>query len=199
MIKWLTRCIPALSALCLIILLIFAFGTSGSPQQLSLARVLPREEKYSSQYEVNTDQATPGLRLSQKILIFYTLLVHTDTALFALRLLFSILVVNKGLKATLLRRDDLPSGFYSEGVLQRTDSQELVARSPQGSPKLESKTVKFSQPSSDNEVIHTIILPNYKEDIDTLRLTLAVLAAHPRAASQYKVSSFGVTSVNPII
>jgi hypothetical protein len=190
MIKWLTRCIPGLSALCLIVLLVFAFREIGSLQQIPLARVLPREEKYSSQYEVVTDQITPGLKLSQKIFIIYTFLVHTDTALFALRLFFSILVVKKGLRATLLRRDDLPSGFYSEGVLQRTDSQELVERSPQRSPKLESKTVKFSQPSSDNEVIHTIIIPNYKEDIDTLRLTLAVLVSHPRAASQYKVSSF---------
>ena len=36
-------------------------------------------------------------------------------------------------------------------------------------------------------VVHVIILPNYKEDIDTLRETLDVLASHTRSVSQYKV------------
>ncbi|KAJ3043586.1 hypothetical protein HDV00_004687 [Rhizophlyctis rosea] len=36
-------------------------------------------------------------------------------------------------------------------------------------------------------VTHIIILPNYKEDIDTLRETLDVLASHTRAVTQYRV------------
>ncbi|KAF7591868.1 hypothetical protein BBP40_000910 [Aspergillus hancockii] len=37
------------------------------------------------------------------------------------------------------------------------------------------------------EVIHAIILPNYNEEIHTLRTTLNVLASHPRACTQYEV------------
>ncbi|KAJ3297004.1 hypothetical protein HK104_000972 [Borealophlyctis nickersoniae] len=36
-------------------------------------------------------------------------------------------------------------------------------------------------------VVHVIILPNYKEEMDTLCETLDVLASHTRAVSQYKV------------
>jgi hypothetical protein len=38
------------------------------------------------------------------------------------------------------------------------------------------------------DVLHAIILPNYKEDIDTLRETLDVLACHSQAASSYDLS-----------
>lgn len=37
-------------------------------------------------------------------------------------------------------------------------------------------------------VIHAIVIPNYKEELDTLRETLEVLASHPRAQSAYDVS-----------
>ena len=36
-------------------------------------------------------------------------------------------------------------------------------------------------------LVHAIILPNYKEDLDTLRETLDVLACHPQASSSYEV------------
>jgi hypothetical protein len=39
-------------------------------------------------------------------------------------------------------------------------------------------------------VIHAIIIPNYKEDYDTLRQTCAVLASHVLAKSSYDVSPF---------
>ncbi|KNC97229.1 uncharacterized protein SPPG_07616 [Spizellomyces punctatus DAOM BR117] len=37
------------------------------------------------------------------------------------------------------------------------------------------------------QVIHVVILPNYKEEMDTLCETLDVLASHTRAVSQYKI------------
>jgi hypothetical protein len=39
-----------------------------------------------------------------------------------------------------------------------------------------------------DHVVHVVILPNYKEDMDTLCETLDVLASHRRAVRQYKVS-----------
>lgn len=38
-------------------------------------------------------------------------------------------------------------------------------------------------------IIHAIIIPNYKEELDTLRETLEVLASHPQAHYSYDVSS----------
>lgn len=38
------------------------------------------------------------------------------------------------------------------------------------------------------QVIHAIIIPNYKEELDTLKETLDVLASHPQARTCYDVS-----------
>lgn len=39
----------------------------------------------------------------------------------------------------------------------------------------------------DNTLLHVIIIPNYKEDVDTLRATMAVLASHAQAQTSYHV------------
>jgi hypothetical protein len=39
----------------------------------------------------------------------------------------------------------------------------------------------------EDSIIHAIILPNYMEDIETLRETLEVLASHRKAKLQYEV------------
>ena len=39
-----------------------------------------------------------------------------------------------------------------------------------------------------DQVVHIIILPNYKEDMGTLTETLAILASHRQAMTQYKVN-----------
>ncbi len=37
------------------------------------------------------------------------------------------------------------------------------------------------------KILHAILVPNYKENIDDLRETLDVLASHPQARSNYDV------------
>jgi hypothetical protein len=37
-------------------------------------------------------------------------------------------------------------------------------------------------------ILHAIIIPNYKEELDTLRETLEVLGCHSQASSAYDVS-----------
>jgi hypothetical protein len=180
MLQWLSRCIPGLSAIGLVVLLVLALGNDD------------HYALYSSQDGRSPAQFGPfpqRLRLSQKLLIFYLLLVHIDTVLFSCRLCFSIIVVNQKIRATLLRRHDLPSGFYSEGILQPADAKEMSSKSSQSSRSspFDSDQLRINEPST-GEVIHAIIIPNYREDIDTLRTTLAVLASHPRARTQYEVS-----------
>jgi len=43
------------------------------------------------------------------------------------------------------------------------------------------------QTSVEDNILHAIVIPNYTEDLDTLRETLSVLARHPRAQQQYEV------------
>ena len=44
-------------------------------------------------------------------------------------------------------------------------------------------------PSLERTLLHIIIIPTYKEDIETLRSTLSVLATHPQARWSYHVRS----------
>lgn len=39
-----------------------------------------------------------------------------------------------------------------------------------------------------DRVVHAIVIPNYKEELDTLRETLEVLGSHPQARNSYDVS-----------
>jgi hypothetical protein len=174
MIRWLSRCIPGLSAIGLITLLLFAFRDSEQPTYFA---------QEDGNFAVERSLPVQKLKRSQKIFILYSLLLHIDTLYLATRLCFSILVVKRKMRSTFLRRNDLPSGFYSEGILHQTDAQELESRSP----KSDARQLRLNEPIM-SEVIHAIIIPNYSEDIDTLRLTLSVLAAHPRAKTQYEVS-----------
>ena len=40
-----------------------------------------------------------------------------------------------------------------------------------------------------DDVVHVILVPNYKESLETLCETLDVLASHDRAVLQYKVNT----------
>jgi hypothetical protein len=186
MIRWFFRCIPGLSGIALIALLSLALIDDGQPQFIS-----SRQHTRSS---VKLGLSSQGLKLSQMFFIFYSLLVHIDTAFVAIRLCFSIRVVKNKMRSTLLRRKDLPSGFYSEGILQPADVKELNSRSSPFEPDRTRPNEKVL-----GEVIHAIIIPNYKEDIDTLRLTLAVLASHPRAKTQYEVCVLRISSEHDLL
>lgn len=145
MFQWASRCLPGFSILALLFLLAC---TSNSiwigPQDLSLS-------------------------VAQQIFIVYTLLVHTNLLVFALRLSCSLWYTLRQTKQVLSRRYNPISSPFREPA------------SP--TQKLPDTTVF----EVEDEVVHAIILPNYGEDLHTLRTTLNVLASHPRASTQYEV------------
>ncbi|KAK9371268.1 hypothetical protein V1509DRAFT_650873 [Lipomyces kononenkoae] len=56
---------------------------------------------------------------------------------------------------------------------------------------IESSVSSYDEPNGDvyysDTPIHAIFVPNYKEDLDTLRETLGMLASHPMARSSYEI------------
>ena len=44
-------------------------------------------------------------------------------------------------------------------------------------------------------LLFVIVIPTYKEQAETLRTTLRVLAAHPRACSSYHVRYFSLAAI----
>jgi hypothetical protein len=194
MATWLSRCVPGFCTLLLVTLLVLAFCDVELPSPILQWGESPRPD-IPRQAVAHPEPAQRRVKLSQKLFIYYYLFVHADTVGFALRLCLSIVLVKRKLKATLRRRHDPPSSFSSE-----SDSDSLPLDYVQLDPHHSHLFPGSSDPKLE-EVIHAIIVPNYEEDIDTLRTTLAVLASHPRAATQYEVcrSLFSFVSVQPLL
>jgi hypothetical protein len=183
MLHWASRCVPGFSILALILLSFVAFADAWhSP---------PSKHEHEPKHHgppphgYHPDRETNILPMGQKIFIGISLFVHINALYFAIRLFFALVKTLRESKKILGRRLPINSKLSE-------DMEDETLCDPQDAISLESLGVKLPvdklQLLPVNEIIHAIILPNYKEDFDTLRTTISVLASHPRAATQYEVS-----------
>ena len=173
---WLSRCIPAFTVIALVFLLSLAF-----PDVITIPAwdcLVPTTWSLFAESE-------NSLTLAQKVFVVYSVLIHLNMFGFTVRLSYSLFRVLGEAKRVRQRRG---SHCVSES------SEKRVGRFVDSPPLEEykggldvSRLRSISVREDHQEVIHAIILPNYAEDIDTLRTTLNVLASHPRARSQYEV------------
>ena len=120
---------------------------------------------------------TDTITHAQTAFVCYTLFVHTIALLFPFRLCWGTASITRSIKKVLR---------------QQTPPQYPAHHSANGGRKHDlhhSTAIEMEHNVNKQNVLHAIILPNYKEDIDTLRETLDVLACHPQSASSYDVSS----------
>lgn len=128
---------------------------------------------------------------SQLLFVYYTLFAHTLGMLFPLRLIWAIRSMTKNLKAVSIptvpsfskirRRSGhlSPSSGSSESGYEDSVLSESEA-------ELSSTTTESDW--DETPLLHAIIVPNYKEELDTLRETLDILGSHTQASSSYEVS-----------
>lgn len=103
----------------------------------------------------------------QVLLGIHILVLHAMSTTFPVRAFYSL----KGIMAKMNEGD--PVGGYAIGTRQQH--------------------LHVSHEKQDvSSLVFVIIIPSYKEDMDTLRTTLSVLAAHPGACSAYHVRSSDV-------
>ncbi|KAI0029813.1 glycosyl transferase family group 2-domain-containing protein [Vararia minispora EC-137] len=152
-LHWLTRCVPGLSILLLISLITVMFSDVKSWFFLPLACVL----------------------------MTYSVIIHVDTFIFAIRLPYALLHVNRGVMDALRRRGEKSTKQAASASQYRDDDRDETRAEDAGRAKLD---VVGGQ---EGEVVHLIIVPNYMEDVSTLKSTLDVLASHPRARTQYEI------------
>ncbi|KAH8683206.1 glycosyl transferase family group 2-domain-containing protein [Tricladium varicosporioides] len=133
------------------------------------------------------DDSIP-LTNAQLLFICYTLAAHFLGLTFPMRLVYATRSITKKLKNE-LRQLPITSNVLSN--LPETPSKFL--ESSYGHEGYESSSSSYTDESrtqvdeNDDLILHTIIIPNYKEDIETLRETLEVLACHPQACSVYEI------------
>lgn len=159
MLQWLSRCTPGITVIFLIVLII--------------ATII--------------DSKTYGISPVERFIMIYTTLVHCNAAVFSCRLIWSLICVERGTRELLRRRNqpmskDNYTGLDNSFTDTPTDAQN-------GDVYQNGGIHKAPLPEEEPEVLHVMILPNYMEDLETLRRTLSVLASHPRAQKQYEVGA----------
>lgn len=182
---WISRCVPGLSILLLIALLLVAFGdTTVALAHLSPWSTRPPATKASDNH--HSISASPlQLSTAQKLFVAYTVLIHLNAVTFVMRLAWALSRMTFATRAV-LRRRPTPKSVNGSHVSSFYDSP-ILAPKDSGFTDLTAADPAALEDGVHGEVVHAIILPNYSEDMETLQTTLNVLASHPRASTQYEV------------
>ncbi|KAF8850222.1 hypothetical protein BDZ45DRAFT_751934 [Acephala macrosclerotiorum] len=127
---------------------------------------------------------------TQLIFVYYTLFAHILGLLFPLRLIWAIRSMTKNLKKVAMpaqtpyRRNSShlsPLSGSSESGYEDSVSSDF------SEAEIELSTTTTESEWDDAPLLHAIIVPNYKEEMDTLRETLDILGSHTQARSSYEI------------
>jgi hypothetical protein len=133
------------------------------------------------------------------VFAYYCLAIHFLVFMFPLRACWSILDLTKSIaKARLKTLRELKLTRQRRGSSTSLSSTEVESVSSPGCSASSSEAGDMEPHFFDDaaSVTHAIIIPNYKEEMDTLRETLDVLASHPQAQASYDVSPSRSSSVS---
>ncbi|KAL2168106.1 hypothetical protein VTG60DRAFT_370 [Thermothelomyces hinnuleus] len=129
-----------------------------------------------------------------KLFSYYCLLIHFLVFIFPLRSCWAVFTITRSLKKAARSKAlrDIKFGHRRRGSSTSLSSSETLTSSRDMSSASSSEAGDFelegfTDDIAPDRVIHAIVIPNYKEENDTLRETLEVLASHPQARSTYDV------------
>lgn len=164
-------------------------------------------DRYGFTYEATSEGATyssntttNGAGIWTFIFAYYCLLVHFLVAMFPLRACWSIWSITQSLKRAAqsravqdyknvgIRRFSSSSSVASSETLTSSNHNGISSTASELSDSESELYIEGKDASLSSPIIHAIVIPNYKEEMDTLRETLDVLASHPQAQSCYDVS-----------
>ncbi|EFX04657.1 sphingomyelinase family [Grosmannia clavigera kw1407] len=152
---------------------------------------------YSYNLEDNPDgsrYSPNGTGILTVVFSWYCLFIHVLVTAFPLRACWAIWDLTSSLRTTAQGktcvdyevarlRHNSPAPLSS---LKTQRLSHISQSASNGAGDLKSNLYENSETGLDH-IIHAIIIPNYKEEMDTLRETLDVLASHPRARSGYDI------------
>ena len=137
-----------------------------------------------------------GAGIWVKTFAYYCLLIHFLVFVFPIRSCMAVFTITRSLRKVARsralkdikfshRRRGSSTSLSSSETL--TSSRDLGSTSSSEAGDLDVEMYAEADIAPDR-IIHAIIIPNYKEENDTLRETLEVLASHPQARNTYDVS-----------
>ncbi|CAK7208213.1 hypothetical protein SBRCBS47491_000015 [Sporothrix bragantina] len=151
-----------------------------------------------SQGSLSAPRVSPnGAGIWTIIFSWYCLLIHVLVFSFPLRACWSIWDITTELRKTAQNKvvKEFKLGHRRRSSSTSLSSSETLtssratssASSEAGDVDTESSAGSDTTVSTQDQVVHAIIIPNYKEEVDSLRETLDVLASHPHARGSYDV------------
>ncbi|KAL2132019.1 hypothetical protein VTI74DRAFT_4303 [Chaetomium olivicolor] len=157
-------------------------------------------QRYGYKYQSNDSLNAPHFdakRAGRWVTVFsyYCLLIHFLVFVFPLRSCYAVFTITRSLqkaartkalrdlKFSHRRRGSSTSLSSSETL---TSSRDVSSTSSSEAGDLDLEYFADADIATDR-VTHAIVIPNYKEENDTLRETLEVLASHPQARATYDV------------
>ena len=202
---WISRCLPILSSAGLVALIILAFQT---PPECHHSQIINPSFGAAPTAAGPSIECRPPLSLAQLAFLAYNFALHAQSLVFCAQLAVALWWMTRNIRAVRARASltaDLEAKALKRhlGHHHTPSSSSLSASVASGSlssyasdSEEEGKSMYAMQDFIDSlgelqapedRVVHAIILPNYMEDLGTLRETLDVLASHRRARAQYEV------------
>lgn len=162
--------------------------------------VISREAAVEEARHNPTNPTVYGAGIWNQVFAYYSLLIHVLVFITPIRAVWAMRDVTGHVKRSL--RSQSLSSFKKSRNNRRGSYASLSSGETLTVENSGKESATSSEPGSDVEqdidsdddliamgsVIHAIIIPNYKEELDSLRETLDVLASHPQAQSSYDVS-----------
>lgn len=186
-LSWVTQCSGGLAWVALLGLSVFVLIREANAS----------DRGYESHGIVSVNTLT-GAGIWTIIFAYYCLVIHVNIVCFATRSCYGmwdmIVHLRDAEKSRLVR--GLRSPLRRPGSAASVSSDETLAASPSCSASSSDAgdldIEKYaddptSAAAAADRVIHAIVIPNYKEEVDTLAETLDVLASHPQARECYDV------------
>ncbi|KAJ4163296.1 hypothetical protein LMH87_005035 [Akanthomyces muscarius] len=186
---WLSRRVGGLSLIALLILTYWVLS-----HEYTAARSLVKPD---SADKTPTSPFSYGAGIWSYVFAYYTLFIHFLVFIAPIRACMAVWDITSSLrkdarlhaireyKLRRPRRESQASVSSSETLT--TERLSISASSTEVMSDVELSSMSESEEPTATNVIHAIIIPNYKEEIDTLRESLEVLACHPHAAMTYDV------------
>jgi len=136
------------------------------------------DEAFLTQSTCFTQECLQSLTVAQLLYVIYTLIMQIQFMIWTPQITLALYQHARKVKAVRecrIAKNIASLHRKSEDFGNESDSDDSIA-------------IELpDQTSIEDSILHAIIIPNYTEDLDTLRETLSVLARHPRAQQQYEV------------
>jgi hypothetical protein len=201
LLNWVTRRAGGLAMIATILLSYYVVTREGALSGYSYSSLYTL---HHSPHTVGTSTSSSGTGAGMLTVVFayYCLFIHVLVSLFPIRACWSIFDITRSLRKTARsktlrdiklshrRRGSSTSLSSSETLTSSRDGSALSSSTSSEAGDLEPEHFADSDAPSMDNIVHAIIIPNYKEEVDSLRETLDVLASHPQARHSYDVSCF---------